>query len=146
MSNVYRSGNRNARNIYKHNFARDEETHVGVMFTPEDGRLAVEALNLAHDTKNATAPLQQFKIHAYGPRHAGGVIADKEKEHHQVFSVYASDEMTAAQQFHARNLRHVIVEMWRLVPPSYLGAEVLTPDRDECATPDKVNLDKEYMF
>lgn len=39
----YRTGNRNARNIYR--VTLDGEQHVGCMFTEDDGRHTVAALN-----------------------------------------------------------------------------------------------------
>lgn len=44
----YRTGRKNARNIYRvvsgENYEADE--HIGCMFTEDDGRLVVAALNL----------------------------------------------------------------------------------------------------
>jgi hypothetical protein len=41
----YRFGNHNPRNIYRSGVDRDTDEQVGVMFTPEMGRLVVIALN-----------------------------------------------------------------------------------------------------
>lgn len=44
--NAYRTGNHNARNIYRSGADRDTDEHVGVMFIPEMGRLVCMALNV----------------------------------------------------------------------------------------------------
>jgi hypothetical protein len=41
----YRFGNHNARNIYRSGTSHDTDEHIGVMFTPEMGRLTAAALN-----------------------------------------------------------------------------------------------------
>lgn len=54
---AYRVGRKNQRNIYRTNMdshEHDDDCHIGVMFTPEDGATAVAALNLLHDLETAT--------------------------------------------------------------------------------------------
>jgi hypothetical protein len=45
MIAYYRVGSHNARNIYLIGASRETDEQVGVMFTPEKGRLVVAALN-----------------------------------------------------------------------------------------------------
>lgn len=148
MSTPYRNGNHNARNIYKHSFAADREAHIGVMFTPEDGRLAVDALNLAHNTRIKAAitptPVHQYLVRAFMPDQIGKVATDNAQPYRS-FYAFASDEVEAARVFHARNPRAVIRDLWQLMPPGYLGANVFTPDHDShnlCAAPVKANACK----
>lgn len=47
----YRTGNRNARNIYRKTPGRED--HIGCMFTEQDGRLVKQALNY-HDLHSTT--------------------------------------------------------------------------------------------
>lgn len=146
MHAPYRNGNHNARNIYKYSFAADGDEHVGVMFTPEDGRAAVEALNLWHDTSAKTTPptVHQYMIRAYTAGQ-GGTVASEHAQPYHTFYAFAFDEQEAARVFLARNPLAVIRDLWQLMPPGYLGANVFTPDRDDrdqCATPVNVNAYK----
>lgn len=146
MHAPYRNGNHNARNIYKYSFAADGDEHVGVMFTPEDGRMVVEALNTTYNAANKTAPtpVHQYMIRAYTAGQAG-TIASEHAQPYRIFYAFAADEQEAARVFHARNPLAVIRDLWQLMPPGYLGANVFTPDRDDqnlCATPVNVNACK----
>lgn len=141
----YRVGNRNARNIYKYSFGRDEDVHVGVMFTPEDGRAAVEALNLWQDTMSkgtpTPVPVRQYMVRAYTASQNGSV-ASEHAQPYQTYQVFASDEDEAARVFQARNPLAVIRDLWQLIPAGYLGPTVFTGGldaRDLCATPVTAN-------
>lgn len=45
ITQYYRSGEHNARNIYRAGADRDTDEHIGLMLTPEMARLTVLALN-----------------------------------------------------------------------------------------------------
>lgn len=131
---TYRVGNHNARNIYRYSYRADEDVHVGVMFTPEDGRLAVDALNLAHNANNALkkpALIRQYLVRAFTADMSGCLTAADTEQPCRTFYLFASTEEEAARMFHVRHPAAVIRDLWQLMPPGYLGSNVFTPDRDD---------------
>lgn len=152
MHSPYRTGNHNARNIYKYNFAADRDEHKGVMFTPEDGREAVDALNLLYNNrKTEPAIVYQYMVRAYTAGQSG-TVASEHAQPYRTYYAFAHDEQEAARVFHAHNPLAVIRDLWQLMPPGYLGSRVFTPDRDDrdlCATPVKTNactVDEEVQW
>jgi hypothetical protein len=145
----FRVGRRNSRNIYAVNLDSRHHTddeHIGVMFRPEDGPVVVNALNAVEQGKRDTATMparvHQFLVRAFLPDQ-NGKVSTAEAQPYRMFYTFAPDEKEAARAFHRRNPRAVIRDLWQLMPPGYLGANVFTPDRDECAAP-KSNPDRGY--
>jgi hypothetical protein len=139
MTAPYRVGNHNARNIYRYSFSEEQDVHIGVMFTPEDGRRAVGSLNLAHamsEGKADPAPIRQYMVRAFEPGFAGDTVScHDEGDALTMWYAFASDEEEAARAFHAQHPQAVIRDLWQLMPPGYLGVAGFTSDRDLCATP-----------
>jgi hypothetical protein len=155
----FRVGRRNSRNIYAVDLDSRHHTddeHIGCMFNPADGPAVVNALNAVeqgkHDTATAPATVHQYLIRSFEPNFNGDVVPwHGEGEALSLSFVFATDEQEAARVFHAHNPLAVIRDLWQLMPPGYLGANVFTPDRDDrdlCATPtdDNGDLSKEYQW
>jgi hypothetical protein len=137
---IYRTGNHNPRNIYRvtpssNPFEDTEDEHVGVMFAPDDGPMAAEALNRMHGATNTAAQaeppaIRQYLIRAFAPNFSGDVVPSHSEGDALLISyVFAPDEQEAARAFHASQPGAVIRDLWQLMPPGYLAAGVLTPDQ-----------------
>lgn len=66
--------------------------------------------------------MNQYLIRAYTSPNDGRA---------RTFYAMAPDHEVAAVNFHNRQPRAVIRDMWQLVPPGYFGTGTFTPDRDE---------------
>lgn len=147
MTAMFRTGTRNARNIYLSaetgNYKDDH--HIACTFAEVDGPMVAEALNALHRNRNtataAPTPVHQFMVRAFLPDQNGKVATD-DAQPYRTYYAFAPNEQEAARVFHARNPQAVIRDLWQLMPPGYLGANVFTPDRDDrdlCEVSMKVN-------